>query len=157
MATHSARKKVLVLSDNDGLSRVMELHLKSRTLEVVRQPLYSSKTKPENAAFDLIVVALSSPTNDPGTMLSRLNSQAEQVPVLIISEQPLLTAPGDWVSHLDFPFEIDEFYDRVKEMLAVRPIHSNKPTIPKTFQPGISPTRPSEVLDRGRQAEYWLG
>jgi len=72
--------------------------------------------------FDLIVVAMSSPTSEPVVALARasLAGQIGQVPLLIISDRPFHSDPNDRIIHLDFPFDIDGLCDKVKEVLQVK-------------------------------------
>jgi len=118
-----AGKRVLVLSDNDGLSRAIELNLDSHLeLEIVRMAASSLErrgSQAENGDFDLIVLAVSSPASEPVVALARasLADQIGQVPLLIVSERPFESGPGDLIVHLDFPFDIDGLNDKVKEIL----------------------------------------
>ena len=122
MGADLAGKRVLVLSDNDILSRAIELNLKQSHLKIVRLAL-SSPGQPGSQAevgdFDLIVIAMSSPTNEPIVALARasLAGRIGQVPLLIISDRPFYSDPDDQIIHLDFPFDIDGLHDKVKEIL----------------------------------------
>lgn len=141
MVANLTRKRVLVLSDNDGLSRAIELNLKHSQLEVVKLPLSSPRQQhPEPASsrtcqgddgrgnqtevgdLDLIVVAMSSPTSEPVVALARasLTGRIGQVPLLIISDRPFHSDPDDRIIHLDFPFDIDGLHDKVEEILQNR-------------------------------------
>jgi DNA-binding response OmpR family regulator len=122
MAADLAGKRVLVLSDNDGLSRAIELNLERSGLEVVKLALSSPGQRGRQAEvgdFDLIVVAMSSPTNEPVVALAKasLAGLIGQVPILIISDRPFHSDPDDQIIHMDFPFDIDKLYDKVKEIL----------------------------------------
>lgn len=122
MAADLAGKRVLVLSDNNGLSRAIELNLERSGLEVVKLALSSPGQRGRQAEvgdFDLIVVAMSSPTNEPVVALAKasLAGLIGQVPILIISDRPFHSDPDDQIIHLDFPFDIDKLYDKVKEIL----------------------------------------
>jgi DNA-binding response OmpR family regulator len=117
-----AGKRVLVLSDNDRLSRAIELNLKYSHLEVMRLALSSQgqeESQTEIGDFDLIVMAMSSSTSEPIVTLARasLVGQIGQVPLLIISDRPFHSDPDDQVIHLNFPFDIDGLHDKVKEIL----------------------------------------
>ena len=121
MVADLARKRVLVLSDNDGLSRAIELNL-NRHLEVVRLTLSSPRQRESQAElgdFDMIVVAMSLPTSEPVVALARasLAGRIGQVPLLIISDRPFHSDLDDQIIHLDFPFDIDGLHDKVKEIL----------------------------------------
>jgi DNA-binding response OmpR family regulator len=122
MGAGLAGKRVLVLSDNDGLSRAIELNLKQSHLEVIRLALSSPGQRGSQAEvddFDLIVVAMSSPTSEPVVALARasLAGRIGEVPLLIISDRPFHSDPHDQIIHLDFPFDIDGLHDKVKEIL----------------------------------------
>jgi hypothetical protein len=117
-----AGKRVLVLSDNDRLSRAIELNLKYSHLEVMRLALSSQvqeESQTEIGDFDLIVMAMSSSTSEPIVTLARasLVGRIGQVPLLIISDRPFHSDPNDRVIHLDFPFDIDGLHDKVTEIL----------------------------------------
>jgi len=121
MVADLARKRVLVLSDNDGLSRAIESNLNSH-LEVVRLTLSSPgqrESQAELGDFDMIVVAMSLPTSEPVVALARasLAGRIGQVPLLIISDRPFHSDLDDQIIHLDFPFDIDGLHDKVKEIL----------------------------------------
>jgi len=142
MGADLAGKRVLVLSDNDGLSRAIELNLERSDLEVVKFALSSPRrqrcsepassrayqgiegqgSQNEVGDFDLIVVAMSSPTSEPVVALSRasLTGQIGQVPLLIISDRPFQSDLDDQIIHLDFPFDIDRLHDKVEEILQGR-------------------------------------
>jgi hypothetical protein len=116
-------KRVLILSDNKGLSRAIALNLHT-CLEVktVRFEPESSehwRLSVGNDSFDLMIVAMSSPTSEPVVALARasLATQIRQTPLLIISDQPFDSALDDWVTCLDFPFDIDRLCHTVREML----------------------------------------
>ena len=123
MIIDSVRKKVLVLSDNDGLSRVIRLNLNScMDVEIVRfRPDSQDKqvVQAGNGDFDLLVVAMSSPTSEPIVALSRssLASQIGRIPLLIIFDRPFNSDPEDRIVHLDFPFDIDKLCRKVQDML----------------------------------------
>ena len=122
MAADLAGKRVLVLSDNDGLSRAIELNLKHSHLKVVKlvpSSLGQQGNQAEVGDFDLIVVAMSSPTSEPVVALARtsLAERIGQVPLLIISDRPFHSDPDDQIIHLDFPFDIDGLHDKVQEIL----------------------------------------
>jgi hypothetical protein len=116
-------KRVLILSDNEGLSRAIVLNLNSclevRTARFEPKSPQGWKLQTENAGFDLMIVAMSSPTSEPVVALARasLAGLIGQVPLLIISDQPFDCTPDDLITHLDFPFDIDRLCYTVREML----------------------------------------
>jgi DNA-binding response OmpR family regulator len=117
-----AGKRVLVLSDNDRLSKAIELNLKYSHLEVIRLALSSQgheESQTEIGDFDLIVMAMSSSTSEPIVTLAKasLVGRIGQVPLLIISDRPFHSDPDNRVIHLNFPFDIDGLHDKVKEIL----------------------------------------
>jgi len=132
MSANSAGKKVLVLSDNSGLARVVEVNLSNQlNMHVVRST--SSSWRRENPAeidnFDLLVLAISSSVNEPVVALARasLTETIGRIPLLIISDRPFHSEPEDQIDHLDFPFDVDTLQNKVDEILH-RSVH--RPTIP---------------------------
>ena len=117
------RKRVLILSDNEGLSRAIALNLdsclevKTARLEPKSQRHWRPQTDSDN--FDLMIVAMSSPTSEPVVTLARasLAAQVGRVPLLIISDRPFDSTPEDQITHLDFPFDIDRLCYTVRKML----------------------------------------
>ena len=122
MSTDLAGKRVLVLSDNNGLARVVELnltyHLKMEVEQYVSSPALESGDKAKSDDFDLLVLAISSPVNEPVVALARasLTEKVGQIPLLIISDRPFFSEPEDQIAHLDFPFNIDTLQSKVGEM-----------------------------------------
>ena len=116
-------KRVLILSDNSGLSRAIALNLSSclevKTARLEPESPQSWKLQTENEGFDLMIVALSSPNSEPVVALARasLAGSIGRVPLLIISDRPFDSAPDDRITHLDFPFDIDRLCHTVREML----------------------------------------
>ena len=121
--TNLAGKKALVLSDNDTLSKVVELNLnKMLGMEVVMlapSALEQQGVPAQNGNFDLIVVAISSPTGELVVTLIRtqLAERIRDVPLLIISDRLFRSDPEARVFHIDFPFSTDGFHDKVREIL----------------------------------------
>ncbi|MCP4537013.1 MAG: hypothetical protein GY832_07685 [Chloroflexi bacterium] len=117
------RKKVLVLSDNEGLSRAIELNLNSRLeVKIIKFAPRSPekwKTQTEVDDFDLIVLAMSSPSSEPVVALARasLTRQIGRTPLLIISDRPFNSEPEHQITHLNFPFDIDKLCNQVDEIL----------------------------------------
>ena len=122
MSADLAGKRVLILSDNEGLSRAIELNLDGG-LEIEVVKLASSPGKGKSPAevgeFDLIVVAMSSPTSEPVVALAKasLAEYIGQVPLLIISDRLFRSDPDAQIIHLDFPFDIDQLQAQVRELL----------------------------------------
>jgi hypothetical protein len=114
-------KRVVVLSDNRGLSRVIEFSLKNHDLKVIA-PLHASgngRPPPVVGDIDLIIVAVSLPTSEALDTLSRasLSDRIGQVPLLIICDGPAHSDPGHRIEHLGFPFGLDGFYHKVETIL----------------------------------------
>ncbi len=122
MIANSTKKKILILSDNDKLSKAIEVILTSRgwTAETVAS---KPPKQPENQAksnnLGLIVVAMSSPASEPVVALARasLAKQIGQTPLLIISDEPFHSNSDDLIVHLNFPFAIDELHHKVEAIL----------------------------------------
>jgi hypothetical protein len=118
-----AGKRVLVLSDNEGLSRAIKLNLNSSLeIKIIK---YTSElpekwdTQTKMNDFDLIVLAMSSPTSEPVVALAKasLIGQIGQTPLLIISDRPFDSEPEHRITHLNFPFDIDKLCRQVNEIL----------------------------------------
>ncbi len=122
MVSDLAGKRVLVLSDNEGLSRAIELNLERSDLEIVKVALNAQgqwRNQAEVGDLDLIVLAMSSPASEPVVALARasLAERIGQVPLLIISDRPFRSEPDAQITHLDFPFDFDRLHEKVKEIL----------------------------------------
>jgi hypothetical protein len=119
MRTAAAGKRIVVLSDNEGLSRAIEFNLNSNlNAEVVLMATNASlRYKAEQP--DMMVVAVSSPTSEPVVELSRacLAGYIGRVPLLIISDRPFESKPRERITHLDFPFDVDGLHNRVEQIL----------------------------------------
>ncbi len=174
MDTKLIGRQVLVLSDNDGLARVIELHLEKCKVQVVRVSLNAVGQRENHGAsddFDLVVLALSTPGSEPGVALNKasLSEQVGRVPLLIISETPCRFAPNTKLACLSFPFEIDELCCKVVEMLGKPGQQTGKGIDMASDEPGAKlgpqplPVGASYHLrneltsDHGRQTEYWVG
>ncbi|MBN1875931.1 MAG: hypothetical protein JXA33_17035 [Anaerolineae bacterium] len=116
-------KQVLILSDNDGLARAIEVNLVQRQpVKVVCVPAGGAEPRQrvaDGCAFDLIVVAMSSPVNEPLVALARasLTRCIGRVPILVISDKPFKSGLDVQILHLDFPFAIDSLNERVRAIL----------------------------------------
>lgn len=95
-------RNILVLSDNDLLLRVIEMHLRQPGLKVRGCPLTLAGAMSPKMNADLIVVALSTPS---GVSLTALIEQAGQTPLLIISDRRLDWRPAEHVHCLTLPFD----------------------------------------------------
>lgn len=127
MGADLSGKRVLILSDNDGLSRAIELnlnrHLGVEIVTLAPSSLEQRGSPADNGDFDLIVVAMSSPTSEPVVALARasLARRIGQVPLLIISDRLFRSDPEAQIIHLGFPFDIDRLQDKVRELLQKEP------------------------------------
>jgi hypothetical protein len=122
MNTTLAEKEVLILSDNEGLSRAIELNLKSHLSVKITKLEAEPRAQPSDYAekdFDLMVVALSSHKSEPVVALAgaSLAGRVGQVPLLIISDRPFHPDPSGRIVHLDFPFDVDRLHYTVSEIL----------------------------------------
>ena len=128
----SSRKRILILSDNDGLSRAIELNLSDCSdADIVRVTGRSLGRQERQAIGDpcLIIVATSSPASEPVVALARasLGRWIGQVPLLIISDRPFQRDPICRVVHLSFPFSVKQIQDAVRGILhgQLEPIRAN--------------------------------
>jgi hypothetical protein len=112
-------KKALIISDNGGLARVVELNLRIRLgMEVIKyDPDLSGQA--QYGDLDLLVLAISSPSREPILELARasLVERIGQVSLLIISDRPFQSEPDEDIVHLDFPFTIDALESKVRGIL----------------------------------------
>ena len=117
------RRKVLVLSDNDKLSKAIAWNLEHILgQEVVRQvsdPTQGPGFQLTDGNFDLVVVAVSAADSEPIVTLAKASAAqfADKTPVLIVSDRPFRPDPDARITHLDFPFEPDELHDAVTDIL----------------------------------------
>jgi hypothetical protein len=118
-------RKALIISDNGGLARVVELNLSIRLgMKVVKyEPGVGQEGKGgKNGDLDLLVLAISSPAKEPIVELARasLVERIGQVPLLIISDRPFHSEPSDHIVHLDFPFGIEALETKVREAVGMQ-------------------------------------
>ncbi len=115
------RKKAFVLSDHDGLYRSLALHLnKGLGIDVIRHEPDSPTSEPRRSDHvDLVVLAQSVPAGEPIMVAAKtlLGGRIGRVPTLIISSEPFPSIPQARVFYLNFPFDIDELYAKVTEIL----------------------------------------
>jgi len=120
--TGLTEKQVLVISDNDTLAQVIESSLRCGLKVQVKTLVMSSQQHrryTNDEMFDLIVVAMSSPSNEPVIALARasLGGYIGQIPILIISDKSFQPDLGVQIAHLDFPFVIEKLNDKVSDIL----------------------------------------
>jgi hypothetical protein len=113
-------KKALIISDNGGLARVVELNLSIRLGMHVSKYETGTVDQGFTGDLDLLVLAISSPSKEPIVELARasLVERIGRVPLLIISDRPFRSEPGEPIVHLDFPFSIDALEAKAREVLS---------------------------------------
>ena len=123
MTTDVMSNQVLVLCDYDPLYGAIELKLSGLShVRVIRRESNGAErpasTQP-TGDFDLIIVAPMPPTNDPMRILSQasLLNQVGLMPLVIISEQPSQPESDDRITHLNFPFDMDDLPRTVSRAL----------------------------------------
>jgi hypothetical protein len=115
-----AKKKILILSDDERVARVIELVLKRSSFaetEIARQP-----NRPlETSNLSLIILVASSPASEPVVALAQaaLVEQVGRIPLLIVSDEPFQASPDHLIFHLDLPFDHDELQRQVHNLLAL--------------------------------------
>lgn len=97
-------KSVLALCDSDLLLRVIEINLDCQVQGV---SLDTAEPVPLAGEFDLVIIALSAPSNDPVAILHRTDviDKVKSIPTLVICHQPIAARPDDRIAHLPFPFD----------------------------------------------------
>jgi DNA-binding response OmpR family regulator len=122
MTLNLAGKRAAIVTDNELLSRAIELSLSDR-LQMQTKDLSSGSfpwpdAEEGDSSLDLIVVAMSG--SGGGSLLAGVRASLARhfgrVPILIISDRRLESPPQGSV-HLDFPFHPDELQDRVAGLL----------------------------------------
>jgi hypothetical protein len=119
----TSQKKVMVVSDNDGLARAIHLNLKAHfeaDVVLIAPDLSDDKENLTSAGdCDLIIVATSSPTSEPVVALAKasLTDRVGHVPLLIISDRPFDSDLDARIVHLDFPFTLGELHSAVQDLL----------------------------------------
>lgn len=124
MGADLSDKRVLVLSDNDALSRALCLKLRSKlissgiTIEWGAGAEAEPRAEPDD--IDLIIVAMGSAIVEPIVVLSQasLLKCVGEVPLLILSDRPFRSSPQEKILRLDLPYDVDELPYWVREMLA---------------------------------------
>lgn len=117
-----AAKNVLVLSDDDLLSRVVELTLDEYALQVIPIPAGSAECQAADLdleAVDLVILALGSLSSEPVVALAKtsLTNAIGHVPLLVISSKRFQPDTHVPIYHLDFPFDVRELQVKVRQAL----------------------------------------
>ncbi len=123
MGAALSAKRILVLCDNQKLSKALQLNLQEHW-QVSQTALHVSRQLSRRVdEFSLIILALSSPASEPVVALTRaaLIKYIGRIPLLIISDRPFPPSPEEHITHLDFPFNPQSLYARVQEILQARP------------------------------------
>jgi hypothetical protein len=141
-------------------------------MRLVLNPKLQQNHRAGSGDFDLIVVAMSSPNREPMSVLSKipLSERTKPVPILIISDNPSYTeADKQSIHHLDFPFAIDAFCDKVQEILHTEPLtdinrhltsESTTTLLSNNLSLGVVKTGRKSTIDvkeYTQQTEYWVG
>jgi len=116
-------KRVLVVSDNEGVARVITLALGQTALTTTR-PLYSKKSvngRLPSEDWALVILGLSSFVTEPVMAYARtmLTDYIGRMPLLIISERPCLSDVSTRTWHMDFPFTLGELQNLVHQILRI--------------------------------------
>ena len=120
---HQAKKRALVLCDNNLLFDVIKLNLEKVCVTVTRCEREASANRIEEQRevddFDLIVVAISSSTGEPVVTLfnASLTEQIGHIPLLIISDRKFDPNYEGQIFHLAFPFDANELRRKVQTVL----------------------------------------
>ena len=115
-----ANKTVLVLSSSEALYKAIELNLNHHlgvrvdkfTPSLLRQRPNSTKVH-----CDLVVAAALSPASRQIVNLFKNSLAGQIVPLVVISDQPLGFKSNGKTIVMDFPFDINELYNQVREIL----------------------------------------
>lgn len=132
MATQIAQPHVLVVDDEQGVLRLLELELSAQGFRVTKA--VSAEDAEERVAYDLPDVALLD-VRLPGAsgivLMQRLRARAPQMPVILVTAQD---AEKDKVAGLDLgaddyivkPFSLDELAARVRAVIRKRGGEKNR-------------------------------
>ena len=121
MSEQAIKKRVLILSDADDLSRAIALSLNG-SVDAVRLVPHSLRAVQEQVYqdhFDLIVLGASLPDSEPAAMLYQgmLGEQIDQIPVVIVSPRTFFSDPSERIFYFDLPLDEDRFHARVVQIL----------------------------------------
>jgi hypothetical protein len=121
-------QRILILSDNEGLSKAVELTLKAleipegvhlETIRLVPDTEDAIKNHMATNGLKLIVVALSSVHSEPALALAKssLLHRVGYTPLLIISQKTSEFEHQKLISHMDYPFDIDQLQKAIRNMI----------------------------------------
>lgn len=114
-----ARKKILILSDDERVAKIIELVLK-RDPELETELTRQSNRAVATGQLSLIMLVASLPTSEPVVSLAQtaLVGHVGRTPLLIISDKPFPASPDHLIFHLNLPFDHDELQHQVQNLLA---------------------------------------
>lgn len=113
-------RKILIIDDDLGLSRMVALILRRQTFEVdVANSGDDGLALLQTKKYDAIVLDLRMPGKDGRTVYREMRAAGVQSPVLILSAYDARRARDELGSEafLDKPFEPDVLVERVNQML----------------------------------------
>lgn len=115
-----AKKKILILSDDERVARVIELVLKHSPfaeIELAKQPNQPLET----SNLGMIILVASLPASEPVVALAQaaLVEQVGRIPLLIVSDEPFQASLEHLIFHLNLPFDHDELQRQVHNLLAL--------------------------------------
>jgi DNA-binding response OmpR family regulator len=121
VSEQAVKKRVLIVSDTDDLSRTIASSLNG-SVDAVRLVLYSLQADQERVYqdhFDLIVLGVSLPDSEPAAMLYQgtLGERIDQIPVVIVSPRTFFSDPEERIFYFDLPLDEDQFHARVVQIL----------------------------------------
>ena len=116
------KKSVLVLSDNELLSRVVELALDDRCFRLqslLLDTLESQDCPLDTSCIDLVVLALGSSRREPVVALTKtsLTQIIGRIPLVVISNRRFEPARDIPIYHLDFPFDVRDLRAKVNQVM----------------------------------------
>jgi hypothetical protein len=121
MAKTRAKKQVVILSDDEQVTKVITLTLGQEYQLASTAPGHpvDSPRQSQKPDWDLIILALSSFASEPIVALARASfvSQVGQVPLLIISDRAFQSDIPNRIYHLDFPFTARVLVGQVREII----------------------------------------
>jgi CheY-like chemotaxis protein len=125
--------RVLVLSDNEVLSKVVELLLVPRQgVQIWRLRIDRTSEALESStagSFDLIILMLRLPFRDPIACLAQAGLEAvwKKTPVIVSSGSQVPVHLAGNMIHIGFPFEIDGLQAAIQEILGNSNAYKNHP------------------------------
>ena len=114
-------KEILVLSDSQVLSQVIKLVVGSEfTVNLCGAGAPQGGPAPDGVeGIALVIVALSAYSSEPIVALAQagLVDRVGQIPFLIISSKPFSPDADHRISHLDYPFSVDDLKHQVDRIM----------------------------------------